>query len=217
MPKGDKLLPQQLHFIDEYLKTSNATQAYLSAYSKPNHSINKRTAGTNAYRLLKNAQIKAEIDKRLQAVQAVPTEAAYSIASPMEVLEGYTRAVRFDPGLLVDEDGQLLPVHKLPDSVRMELAGMEYSEVITEKSDGTEQNRIAKIKYKFPDKTKVRDSLCKVFNIGSDGNGIKKLLLEMLQNAGMNVTINQTINNDNRTVQFNTGPLEGLIAERPGA
>ena len=55
-----KLTKAQEVFIDEYLLCLNATEAYSRAYPKA-----KRTsAGANGHELLKNTEIKAEIDRR---------------------------------------------------------------------------------------------------------------------------------------------------------
>jgi phage terminase small subunit len=205
------LTPEQICFIDEYLRTSNATQSYLHAYyfSKQKQPPKNSVARAAAHQVLSGINVQTELKRKSLEVQQTQ-----GIASPIEVLQGYTKSVRFDPGLLVDQEtGKLLPVHKLPDEVRLELAGMEYSEVIAEKSDGSEQSKIAKIKYKFPDKTRVRDSLCRVFNIGTDGNGMKKLLLDMLAAQGLNVTINQTYNDNRQQQVLNVTSLQGLLED----
>ena len=197
-----KLSPQQLLFIDEYLRTSNATRAYILAYytSKGKPEPKKDDAvRVNASKLLTNPNIAQAVDLQIEKKNK-----DFQIASPVEVLEGYTRALRFNPKLLYDDKKNLIPIPDLPDDIAMELVGIEFTDK-------------GKPKYKFPDKTRVRDSMCKVFNIGQNGNGLKDLLLKLLENAGLNVTVNQTINNDLRTqIQYNTGNLQKLLPEADG-
>lgn len=81
----DKLTPKQLVFVNEYLIDLNATRAYKVAY--PN--IKKETAAAAcASRMLKNANVKAEIDKRLQKIEEE------SIADLKEVLKYLTAVLR---------------------------------------------------------------------------------------------------------------------------
>lgn len=59
-----RLRPEWSSFIDVYIANGfNATKAYLSVYKN----VSPRTASSNAYRLLTNADIRKEIDARLQA------------------------------------------------------------------------------------------------------------------------------------------------------
>lgn len=72
-------------FVNEYLIDLNATRAYKVAY--PN--IKKETAAAAcASRMLKNANVKAEIDKRLQKIEEE------SIADLKEVLKYLTAVLR---------------------------------------------------------------------------------------------------------------------------
>ncbi|WP_167556096.1 terminase small subunit [Priestia flexa] len=61
---NEKLTKKQLGFIEAYLKEPNATRAALAAGYSPN---NYHAASTSGYRMLKNAKIRAEIE-RLQAL-----------------------------------------------------------------------------------------------------------------------------------------------------
>lgn len=58
--QAKKLTKAQEVFIDEYLLCLNATDAYLKAYPK----VSRETAATNGSRLLRNAQIREEIERR---------------------------------------------------------------------------------------------------------------------------------------------------------
>lgn len=71
-----KLNKAQEVFVSEYLKCFNATEAYSRAYPKA-----KRTsAGANGHELLKNTEIKAQIDARLAEVHMSADEALRLLA-----------------------------------------------------------------------------------------------------------------------------------------
>lgn len=86
------LSAQQQMFVDEYLRTFNATEAYMTAY--PN--TKRSTGASNGYRLLKeNADIAELIRLRL-------TESAMSAD---EVLMRLAEHARGDIGDFLDDDG----------------------------------------------------------------------------------------------------------------
>lgn len=58
-PKRKRLKPGPARFVAEYLKDKNATRAYIAAGYSPNG------AGQAAHKLLKNADVKAAVDKGL--------------------------------------------------------------------------------------------------------------------------------------------------------
>lgn len=61
-----KLTPKQQTFVDEYIISGNATQSYLKAGYKVSESV----AATNANRLLRNAKVKAELERRTNEIRA---------------------------------------------------------------------------------------------------------------------------------------------------
>lgn len=79
-----KLTQKQRRFIDEYIISGNATQAYLKAGYKVSESVARR----NASRLLTNADIKAAIEKRNAEIQSEKT------ADMTEVMEYLTSVMR---------------------------------------------------------------------------------------------------------------------------
>lgn len=84
---------KHLRFVDEYLKTWNATEAYKSAYPKTSYT----TARANGSRLLANANIRAEISRKLKE-HAMDAE---------EVLARLTDHARGDhrPFVRISDDG----------------------------------------------------------------------------------------------------------------
>lgn len=79
-----KLTQKQRRFIDEYIISGNATQAYLKARYKVSESVARR----NASRLLTNADVKAEIERRNAEIQSEKT------ADMTEVMEYLTSVMR---------------------------------------------------------------------------------------------------------------------------
>ena len=59
------LTPKQSLFIDHYIETFNATEAYVRVFEPKN----RVTAATEGSKLLRNPQIKVEIDRRLEALR----------------------------------------------------------------------------------------------------------------------------------------------------
>lgn len=76
---------KQLAFVDEYFRCGfNGTQAYLAVY----RGATEKTAVTNASRLLTNANVKSEIDKRHQELTAKSKiDREYLLKEYLELLE----------------------------------------------------------------------------------------------------------------------------------
>lgn len=76
------LTPKQERFVNEYMLDMNATQAAIRA------GYSKRSAGAQGCDLLKNPNVSAEIEKRLEDAKSE------KIAEANEVLEYFTRVMR---------------------------------------------------------------------------------------------------------------------------
>lgn len=84
-----KLTDKQKLFIEEYLISLDAQDAYMRAYK-----VGKGTAKTNGYRLLDKPEIRAEIDRRLQEIRSAdPT-----IPTPEKILAEIA-SIAFDNSL----------------------------------------------------------------------------------------------------------------------
>ena len=90
MSKETKLTEKQLAFIDYYLETLNAREAYKRAYGTKNNN----TADSNASKLLSNTKVKTIVDERLAEI------ASKRIAKVAEVQEFLTACMRGE----VDEE-----------------------------------------------------------------------------------------------------------------
>lgn len=82
--KETKLTEKQLAFIDFYLETLNAREAYKRAYNVKKDA----TADANASRMLSNAKVKTVIDERLAEIKSK------RIAKVEEVQEFLTSCMR---------------------------------------------------------------------------------------------------------------------------
>lgn len=90
---------KQLLFCEEYIKTNNATQSYLTVYKCKT----ENTARTNSCKLLTHANIKAYIEERLKPKREEEIkEEKKAIADANEVLEFFTKVVR---GEVMDQLG----------------------------------------------------------------------------------------------------------------
>ena len=77
-----ELNAKQQRFVDEYIKSLNATQAAIEA------GYSKKTAGAIGSRLLKDVKISTAIKNRINNIKSE------SIADAQEVLEYFTRVMR---------------------------------------------------------------------------------------------------------------------------
>lgn len=77
-----KLTAKQRLFVDEYIKSGNATQSAIKA------GYSDRYAHTNAGKLLQNTTVKAYISAKMAEIES------HKIADAKEVLEFYARVLR---------------------------------------------------------------------------------------------------------------------------
>lgn len=108
---------KQRAFITEYLIDKNATQAAIRAGYSP------KTAGSQGERLLKKAEIRAEIDA------LIAKHAATAGLTVEMVMASIVRELSFDPASIYDEWGNIKPIHEMPADARKCLVGMETAQV----------------------------------------------------------------------------------------
>lgn len=116
---------RQARFVAEYLKDMNAT----AAYKRAGYTAKGNAAEVNAARLLRNAQVQAEVAKRTQKLMGKLE------ISVERVLRERARLAFLDPRKLVDANGKPLGVHELDEDTAAAVAGFE-----------TERGRITKLK-----------------------------------------------------------------------
>lgn len=114
-----KLTPKQQTFVDEYIISGNATQSYLKAGYK----VSENVAAANANRLLRNAKVKAELERRTNEIRAG------KVMTMQEVMERLTKMAN---GEIKEEQvtnkGEVVLIGtKNSDQIRaMELIGKRY-------------------------------------------------------------------------------------------
>ena len=92
------MTPSQRVFADEYIKTRNATRAYLTAYPKCK---SENSAGVSAKALLRNPKIIEYIDAELEKLHNE------TIADAAEIMRFYTCVMRGQDGeTLIDNRGE---------------------------------------------------------------------------------------------------------------
>lgn len=97
------MTPSQRVFADEYIKTRNATRAYLAAYPKCK---SENSAGVSAKALLRNPKILGYIDAELEKLHNA------TIADAAEIMSFYTGVMRGEKGeVLIDNRGE---EHEVP-------------------------------------------------------------------------------------------------------
>ena len=97
------MTPSQRVFADEYIKTRNATRAYLTAYPKCK---SENTAHGCAAKLLRNATVLDYIDAELEKLHSK------TIADAAEIMSFYTCVMRGEKGeTLIDNRGD---EHEVP-------------------------------------------------------------------------------------------------------
>lgn len=113
--KKRKLTPKQQLFADEYIKSGNATEAYIKAgYRVKNQGSSKAAAS----RLLTNVNLKSYIDAKIAEIES------HKIADAKEVLQFFTCVLRGEVSeTVITPDGD--KVEKKPDVKTRMNAGKE--------------------------------------------------------------------------------------------
>jgi len=135
------LSEKQAKFIDEYLIDLNATQAALRA------GYSKKTAYAIGYENLRKPQIQEAIEARRKELREETQ------ISQARVLQEEARLAFVDVGFLFDDDGELLPIHEIPEDARRAIAGIEITDrVVLGENRKDTRIRDVKRRYKMSDK-----------------------------------------------------------------
>lgn len=136
----------------EYVQDLNATRAYLKVFPK----ASAASAAANGARLLRNARVRAAVEQFL-------ADREQESAVTVERLEQELARICFlDPAQAFDKDGQVLPIHEMPEDVRRALPGFDVEQqwdlVDDELSPARRKMRVRTgqiIKLRFPSKTEA--------------------------------------------------------------
>ena len=166
--KQSTLTDLQRKFVDEYLIDKNATQAYIRTYPG---STSYFGAATAAKKLLKNAQIKAEVS----AAQRDASKRTHITAD--KVLRTFANVAFFDPIELVDiETDQLKRMKHVASGARRSISGMKVKRYMEKGPDG---NFIPYeiIEYKFRDSLAAARTLFEHLGLSRDVNQVEMFLM----------------------------------------
>jgi len=149
--KRKKWTDKDRRLVQEYLVDFNAEKAAKRA------GYSQTTAKTQAYVWVSDSpnnpkpHIRAAIQKGMERLAK-----KFEITQE-RVLKEYAKLAFLDPRKFYDEDGQLLPVHKLPEEVAAALSGMDVTTSYDKNNDSVDVLK----KIKFADKKAALDSLAK--------------------------------------------------------
>lgn len=144
-----ELNDKRARFVDEYLIDLNATQAAVRA------GYSERTAYSQGQRLLKDVEVQAQLQKRMQdRQQRTEINADY-------VLKRLVEIDQLDVVDILDNTGNFKPVLDWPKEWRQTLSGMDVQEMMS----GDIESVIRKIKW--PDKLKNLELLGKHVNVNA--------------------------------------------------
>ena len=138
-----ELTGKQKRFVEEYLIDLNATQAAIRA------GYSAKTAYSMGQRLLKEAEIQTAIQEAMN-IRADRTQITQD-----NVLNELSKIGFSDIRKAFDDDGRLLPVHMLPDSIAPAISSVKVTSSRVPGSDPVEIEHTTEIK--FWDKPKALD------------------------------------------------------------
>lgn len=157
-PADDELSPKEQLFVASYSAHFNAARAARDAGYSP------KTAKQIGHELLQRADVKAAIDAILEA-----RKQQYAI-SLERTLEEAARVAQSNIQDLLDDDGQLIPVHRLPRSVAASIASIEVGFTTGRRGrKGNKRTREQVVKVKLWDKPRALELLGKHQGIGGEG------------------------------------------------
>ena len=189
MPRTNGLTDKQIEFCKSYVVSRNSTEAALIA------GYSKKTARVIGHENLQKPSIKekiASLEENLIRVAVAEPEG--DIVAPKGIAIGYSNAINFNPKSLFDpETGNPIPMHLLPDDVAKELHTYEVQELLR-LGEGETTVLDRKVKYKWNDKTRNRDSLAKLFGLMNGNHDLIIDLLAALVGADTNQEATEEIN-----------------------
>lgn len=170
-----KLTGKQQLFVTEYLVDLNATQAAIRA------GYSAKTASRSGPETLGIPCVAAAITEAMNR-RSEKTKVTSEI-----VLAELLRLARADISLAYNENGDLKPIHEIPEDVRRAISGME---IYVERIEGEEIGKIKKIR--FWDKTKSLELLGKHLKLftekvemtGKDGNPLQTQIIVTIPSNG---------------------------------
>lgn len=147
------LTPKQSAFVREYLVDLNAS----AAYKRAGYIAKGNAAEVNAARMLRNAQVQAEIQV------AMNERAQRNDITADRVLKEIARLAFFDPRRLLNGDGTPKSIHALDDDTAAAVAGID---IVTKGNEDLGYADVMKIK--LADKSKNLELLGRHLKLFTD-------------------------------------------------
>lgn len=157
------LTKRQMIFVEEYLKTSNASRSALTAGYAP------YMASKRAHTLLRNPEIKKYID---QAREILEEEMQITLR---EVLAEYARIAFADIRRLYDKNGNLIPAHQLDADTAAAVSSVHTRTF----KDGNTSTHL-----RMRDKCTALDHICKLLGFGPEKSENSPLIVNWMDNTG---------------------------------
>ena len=158
------LTPKQERFCEEYVVDLNATQAAIRAgYSKKTAN---RIGSENLSKLDIQERVHALKDRRSQKLEI----------SANTVLTELLRIATCDIAAAFDADGNLKPIHEIPEDVRKVIGSVETLEEFAGRGEGRQRIGFTK-KLKLWDKNKALDMLARHLGLFEKDNKQQGLTL----------------------------------------
>lgn len=151
MGKKQELSPKRARFVSEYLIDQNGTQAAIRAGYSP------KTANEQAARLLANASVRAAVDENIRKIHEK------NLVTPDRIIQELARIAFANISLAFNKDGDLKPIHEIPEDIIRAIGGLEISEIFSGSGDDRTQIGVLK-KIKMNDKQRALELLGK--NLG---------------------------------------------------
>lgn len=153
---------RQAAFVAAYIKERNLTKAAIAA------GYSEGTAASQGNRLLKNAKIRAEIDKNLSNLEQ---KAQIDV---LRVLQELCRIATVDIAGAYDENGNLKPIKDIPEDIRRAISGVEVDELWEFNSNSQQKEQVGFTrKVKFWDKNKALENIGRHFKMFTDKLEVK--------------------------------------------
>lgn len=120
-PPGRKgLTPAQERFAREYVVDLDAIRAAMVVWPRLRSRVTASNKASHVLAMPKVAALVAEL--KVQQFKRLDLKGD-------DVLQELMRLANVDPGRLFDEDGAMLPVHRLPEDIRRCISSIEYDQL----------------------------------------------------------------------------------------
>lgn len=138
-------------FVDAYFANNQNLTATMKALG-----YSPKTAGTQGSRMFKDVQIQSAIAARREELGK-----QFALSS-QTVFDFWGRMARLDVGTLFGPDGELLPVHEMPEDARLLIDGLDVKET---EGRGIHSERTYTSKIDFPKRAAVMEQVARHFGM----------------------------------------------------